>query len=53
MVLCGLRFKSADVCDRVVSGYRFRDVPLRVVSVDARSRLVTSVTALRKSRRRG
>ena len=36
-----ITFKSADVCDRVVSdGIRFRDVPLRVVSVDARSRLV-------------
>ena len=36
-----ITFKSAHVCDRVVSaGIRFRDVPLRVVSVDARSRLV-------------
>ena len=36
-----ITFTSADVCDRVVSaGIRFRDVPLRVVSVDARSRLV-------------
>ena len=36
-----ITFKSADVCDRaLLSGIRFRDVPLRVVSADARSRLV-------------
>ena len=36
-----ITFKSSADCDRVVSsGIRFRDVPLRVVSVDAKSRLV-------------